>query len=63
MKAPQHHFTADDDTAISLCRMAYEGDCRCEQNGRVICEPMIREVAEMRDYLDGMRQAFAGAQL
>jgi hypothetical protein len=53
-------FSADDETAISLCRTTYEGDCRCERNGRVICVPMLREVAQMRPHLDRMRRAFAG---
>jgi hypothetical protein len=53
-------FTADDDTAISLCRMTYDGDCRCEKNGRVICDPMIAAVEAQRDHLTAMRRAFAG---
>jgi hypothetical protein len=51
---------ADEDTAISLCRMTYQGDCRCEKNGRVVCEPMIQQVVGMQDYLTAMRSAFAG---
>lgn len=57
------HFTADEETAISLCRMQYKGDCRCERHGNVVCEPMIREVAEMQDYLHAMRMAFAGREV
>lgn len=53
-------FTADDETAISLCRMTYNGDCRCEKNGHVICDPMIAAVEAQRDYLKAMRCAFAG---
>lgn len=53
-------FSADEDSAISLCRMAYEGDCRCEKNGRVVCAPVLRQVEEMRSHLDNMRAAFAG---
>lgn len=53
-------FSADEETAISLCRMTYEGDCRCERNGRVICAPMIRQVEEMELVLSRMRKAFAG---
>lgn len=53
-------FSADEDSAISLCRMTYEGDCRCEKNGRVVCAPMIREVEAMQDDLVKLRAAFAG---
>lgn len=53
-------FSADEETAISLCRMTYEGDCRCERNGRVICAPMIRQVEELQPELSRMRMAFAG---
>ena len=53
-------FSADEDTAISLCRMTYDGDCLCERNGQVICVPMIAAVDEQRDYLAKMRLAFAG---
>jgi hypothetical protein len=53
-------FTADDETAISICRTTYEGDCRCERNGAVICDPMLRQVAEMKPHLEKMRAAFAG---
>jgi hypothetical protein len=60
MGKPRHRFTADDDTAISLCRMAYKGDCRCERNGAVVCDPMIQEVEAMRPHLDAMRAAMAG---
>lgn len=40
--------------------MTYEGDCRCERNGRVICDPMIRQVEELQPELSLMRKAFAG---
>lgn len=53
-------FTADEETAISLCRMTYDGDCRCERNGRVICDPMIAAVNAQREHLSKMRRAFAG---
>jgi hypothetical protein len=51
---------ADEETAISICRTTYEGDCRCEKNGQVVCQPMIQQVVGMRDYLVRMRTAFAG---
>lgn len=63
MTRARHHFTADEDSAISICRMTYQGDCRCEKNGRVICEPMLREVEGMRDHLLNMRTAFSGGEL
>jgi hypothetical protein len=53
-------FSADEESAVSLCRTTYSGDCRCERNGRVICDPMLNEVAEIADFLAGMRAAFAG---
>lgn len=53
-------FTADEDSAISLCRTTYDGKCLCERNGRVICDPMLRQVREMGDHLANMRAAFAG---
>lgn len=55
-----HRFSADDETAISLCRMEYQGDCYCERNGHVVCAPMLRQVAEMQPELAKMRAAFAG---
>lgn len=55
-----HRFSADEESAISLCRTSYEGDCRCERNGRVICEPMLREIEAQRPFLNAMRAAFAG---
>jgi len=55
-------FTADEDSAISLCRMRYAGDCRCERNGRVVCAPVLREVEEMKPQLDNMRAAIAGRE-
>lgn len=55
-------FSADEDSAISLCRMRYEGDCRCERNGRVICAPVLRAVQEMKPHLEHMRSAFAGRE-
>lgn len=51
---------ADRDTAYSLCRMAYAGDCRCERAGAVPCAPMEREVTEIAEILRKMRMAFAG---
>lgn len=56
----RHRHSADEDTAITLCRQEYEGDCRCERNGSVICEPMLRRVREMATYLKSMRAAFEG---
>lgn len=56
-------FSADDETAISICRTTYCGDCRCEKNGRVVCEPMLRQVREMGDQLALLRAAFAGRYL
>jgi hypothetical protein len=53
-------FSADEETAISLCRMTYAGDCRCERNGRVVCDPVLNEVAAMKPDLDALRAAFAG---
>lgn len=53
-------FSADEESAISLCRTTYDGDCRCEKNGRVICAPMLRQIHEMAGYLKNMRDAFAG---
>lgn len=54
------NFSADDETAIALCRTTYQGDCRCEKNGWVICDPMLRYVRENADVLANMRAAFAG---
>ena len=51
---------ADEDTAVSLCRMTYQGDCRCKKDGRVVCEPMIRHVEGMSEHLVKMRAAFGG---
>jgi len=53
-------LSADEESAIALCRMTYAGDCRCERNGRVVCVPVLREVQAMKPHLEAMRAAFAG---
>ena len=52
-------FSTDEETAIALCRTTYSGDCRCERNGTVICESMLREVVEMQPELSQLREAIA----
>jgi hypothetical protein len=52
-------FSTDEETAIALCRTTYSGDCRCERNGTVICEPMLRVVVEMQPALSQLRAAIA----
>jgi len=52
-------FSTDEETAIALCRMTYAGDCRCERNGIMICEPMLRQVVEMQPALSQLRAAIA----
>ena len=52
-------FSTDEETAIALCRTTYSGDCRCERNGTVICESMLREVEVLQPALSQLREAIA----
>lgn len=53
-------MSADDSTAVWLCRTSNSGDCACEKNGSVVCQQMLRKVRDSTGHVARMRDAFGG---